>query len=188
MTGQYYCKDCKKYHDFSVTRTGNQTIWAASKNHNSKLAQVRALEKEFKEIKKLAQNLIDSGEIANMEFDFGDDDEEKDLLEDEQAVLSASKDFLDFDNTIELFSRKRPEKIDADDFNHYMDTNKPGKRAKSASSNYHVLGYHQPNRTNSGDKFLIEMGGTIEPSKETRRAAVNPTKSSDDFLKKLGGD
>jgi len=169
------------------TRTQNGGIeWrlASKTSKKSKLAQVRELEKEFAEIKKLVQELTDSGEIANMNFNFDDDE---DLLEDEQAVLSASKNTLDFDDTVDLLSRKSPEKINADKFEHYIKTHRPGKAVKSASSNYHVLGYHQPNRTNSADDLLIAMGGTIEPTKETRRAAVNPAKSGDDLLKKLGG-
>jgi len=170
------------------TRTQNGGIeWrlASKTSKKSRHEQVKALEAEFEEIKKLVKELTDSGEIANMNFDFDDEDEE----EEEQAVLSASKSPIDFDQTVELLSRKRPEKINADNFNHYIDTHRPGKTVKSASSNYHVLEYGKPSRMNSADDLLIAMEGTIEPdeSKQSRRASVNPAKTKDDLLIKLGG-
>ena len=171
------------------TRTPTETIWSAVKtSKKSHHEQVKALEAEFEEIKKLVKELTDSGEIANIDFDFLEDDEDEDI-EDKQAVLCAAKN-LDFDHTVEMINRKGRDAINGDNFEHYIKTHNPGKTVKSAKSfanAYHVLPYHHSRQTNSGDKFLIQMGGTIEPTKETRRASRNPVKTKDDLLIKLGG-
>jgi len=84
------------------TRTPTQTIWSmadkkpyqarqAKTGNKSNREELKALEKQLAELQKLAQDLMDKGIPINL------DDEDEELLEDEQAVLSASKQPLDFD-------------------------------------------------------------------------------------------
>jgi len=109
------------------TRTPTETIWsladktpykARQAKTKSKLAELKELEAELAEIKKLAQELMDSGEIDSFDLDFLEEDAE----EDEQAVLNASKQPLDFDVFVESLGRKNKEVIDFDKFNDYMNT------------------------------------------------------------------